>query len=140
MPQRVAAAFLLALAMAGGLRCKPAPLTPQQLLVGQWLLTRPGNGTLRGSNINAWSIEFDADGTWSYDGRTGWLLTGKRLRGAGTWSLKGHTLQLTIDNSVRTAIVQFSGNELILTPDPVLTSPGTGKPVVATYECPPPWN
>ena len=138
MPQRLAAAFLFVLAMAGGFRCKPNELTPQQLLVDQWILTRLGNSTRRSSNIHDWTITFNADGTWSYDGsmRGMWFT---RMRGAGTWSLKGHTLQVTINNSVRTSIVQFSSDGLILTPDPVLVSPGTGRPVVAIYERPIPW-
>jgi hypothetical protein len=136
LPRGLAATFLFVLALAGGFRCKPAERSwsPQELLVDQWRLTRLGNSPIRSSSISDWTLTFSANGTWRYAGRMGGLWSGTRMRGAGTWSLKGRTLQLTVNNTVHTAIVQVSLDELILTPDPVLGSPGTGTPVVAIYE------
>ena len=133
-PKQLKRAFVVAF-LACICACSPESRQAKanERLIGKWRLVSLGGRPVQDTAVREWSVTFTPDGKWRY---AGWLKgkwQGMHLSGAGRWKLTKSTLEYTAGDASGAAVIAVSASELTLTPDPVLTSPRGGNPIMSTY-------
>ncbi|HEX7137877.1 MAG TPA: hypothetical protein VF219_08530 [Vicinamibacterales bacterium] len=102
-------------------------------LIGTWHLERVGTQPAASLALKEWEVTFNQDRTWRYRGELAGALGGMHVDGAGNWHIQQNTLVYTAGVGGGASVIAIHGNELTITPDPVLVEPRTKRPVTTTY-------